>query len=184
MKRLLLIFLCVLLVHIVVSASAEEPKAEAPVAPATEAAGGAEASETAAPASESAPAPAASGRLTADDQKAMAEALETVQRVSAKANDNGVEVSLTVKNKGERGGKTVVQVYAGAEGERARKLLKGFKKVFVPAGESVRVSLFIDKDDLKFYNPDVGDYYLAQDYTFYIGQDSQDAENKEIKINF
>ena len=85
MKRLLLIFLCVLLVHIVVSASAEEPKAEAPVAPATEAAGGAEASETAAPASESAPAPAASGRLTADDQKAVAEALETVQRVSAKA---------------------------------------------------------------------------------------------------
>ncbi|MBR4450541.1 MAG: glycoside hydrolase family 3 C-terminal domain-containing protein [Clostridia bacterium] len=106
------------------------------------------------------------------------------QRVSAKAKDDGVEVSLTVKNKGGRGGKTVVQVYAGAEGENARKLLKGFKKVFVPAGESVRVSLFIDKDDLKFYNPDVGDYYLAQCYTFYIGQDSQDAENKAIKINF
>ena len=106
------------------------------------------------------------------------------QRVSAKPSDDGVAVSLTVKNTGERDGKTVVQVYAGAQGERARKLLKGFRKVFVPAGESVKVSLSIDKNDLKFYNPDTGDYYLADSYTFYVGQDSRDAENKEIKINF
>ena len=61
-------------------------------------------------------------------------------------------------------------------------------KDFIKDGESQTFKgpkdLFIDKDDLKFYNPDVGDYYLAQCYTFYIGQDSQDAENKEIKINF
>ena len=71
--------------HIVVSASAEEPKAAAPIAPANKADGGAEVAETAAPVPAPAPAPAPSGRLTADDQKAMAEALETIQRVSAKA---------------------------------------------------------------------------------------------------
>ncbi len=106
------------------------------------------------------------------------------QRVSAKAKEDCVEISLTVKNKGERGGKSVVQIYAGAPGERARKLLKGFKKVFVPAGESVKVLIRIDKNDLKFYNPDTGDYYLADCYDFYIGQDSEDAENKTFKINF
>ncbi len=106
------------------------------------------------------------------------------QRVSAKVKDDAVGVSLTVKNKGSRDGKTVIQVYAGAEGERAHKQLKGFKKISVPAGESVKTTLIIDKNDLKFYNPDKGDYYLADSYSFYIGQDSRDAENKEIKISF
>lgn len=81
MKRLFPIFSCFLFAHVVVSASAEEPTAAVQVAPATEPAGEAEATEPSAPA----PATAPSGRLTAADQKAMAEALETIQRVSAKA---------------------------------------------------------------------------------------------------
>ncbi len=81
MKRLLPIFSCFLFAHVVVSASAEEPTAAVQVAPATESAGEAEATEPSAPAPSAAP----SSRLTAADQKAMAEALETIQRVSAKA---------------------------------------------------------------------------------------------------
>lgn len=44
-------------------------------------------------------------------------------------------MSLKIKNIGSFDGKTVVQVYAGANGDHPVKLLKGFKKVNVPAGK-------------------------------------------------
>ena len=94
-----------------------------------------------------------------------------------KAADRGdtVEITLSVKNVGERDGKTVVQVYAGAPGDHPVKLLKGFKKVFVKAGETVGVTVDIDKNDLKFYNPETKTWYLEDDYTFFVGQHSADT---------
>lgn len=105
------------------------------------------------------------------------------QRVTAKVSKNTVDVSLTVKNKGECDGKTVIQVYAGAEGDHAVKLLKGYKKVSVPAGESVKATVSVNLDDLRFYNPADKSWYLEDKYTLYIGQDADDAMNKAIEIN-
>ena len=93
MKRLFPIFSCFLFAHVVVSASAEEPTAAVQVAPATEPAGEAEATEPSAPA----PATAPSGRLTAADQKAMAEALEA-GRVKTYISDFANPVSVHMKN--------------------------------------------------------------------------------------
>jgi beta-glucosidase len=106
------------------------------------------------------------------------------QRVRAKEEDGKITVSLTVKNTGDRDGKTVVQVYAGAGGEHPVKLLKGFQKVFVPAGESVPAKVEINTGDLKFYNPETKSWFLEDEYTLYVGKDSLDCMNKEIKINF
>ncbi len=94
-----------------------------------------------------------------------------------KAFDRGdaVEITLGVKNVGERDGKTVVQVYAGAPGDHPVKLLKGFKKVLVKAGETVEVTVEIDKNDLKFYDPETKSWYLEDDYTFFVGQHSADT---------
>ncbi len=94
-----------------------------------------------------------------------------------KADDRGdeVEISLTVKNTGSYDGKTLVQVYAGAQGENAVKLLKGFRKVFVKAGETVRETVSVCKDDLKFYNPGKKTWFFADDYTFYVGQDCENV---------
>ena len=94
-----------------------------------------------------------------------------------KAEDCGdeIEISLTIKNTGGYDGKTVVQVYAGADGERAVKLLKGFKKIFVRQGETVCETVKICKNDLKFYNPEEKIWYLADDYTFYVGQDCENV---------
>ncbi len=95
-----------------------------------------------------------------------------------KAKDCGdtVEISLRIKNTGERDGKTVVQVYAGADGDHPVKLLKGFKKLLVKAGETVSAKVVINKDDLKFYNPDTKEWYLADNYTFFVGQNSEDTK--------
>ncbi|MBQ6264399.1 MAG: glycoside hydrolase family 3 C-terminal domain-containing protein [Clostridia bacterium] len=95
--------------------------------------------------------------------------------IKAADRGNEVEISLTIKNTGSYDGKTVVQVYAGAEGENAVKLLKGFKKVFVKAGKTVFETVRINKDDLKFYNPDKKAWYLADNYTFYVGQDCENV---------
>ena len=99
-----------------------------------------------------------------------------------KAEDCGdtVEINLDIKNTGEYDGKTVVQVYAGAEGDHPVKLLKGFKKVFVKAGENKNVSLSIDKEDLKFYNPEAKEWYSENEYTFFVGQNAEDT--KAVKI--
>ena len=95
-----------------------------------------------------------------------------------KAKDCGdtVEISLKIQNTGELDGKTVVQVYAGAHGDHPVKLLKGFKKVFVPAGESVSEKVIINKNDLKFYEPDNKEWYLEDKYTFFVGQDSENTK--------
>ncbi|MCR5208283.1 MAG: glycoside hydrolase family 3 C-terminal domain-containing protein [Eubacterium sp.] len=98
------------------------------------------------------------------------------------ANDCGetVEISLKIKNTGEYDGKTVVQVYAGAEGDHPVKLLKGFKKIFVKAGECSEASVIIDKKDLMFYNPDTKKWYPEDEYTFFVGQNSENT--KAVKI--
>ncbi len=100
--------------------------------------------------------------------------------IKAKDCKNTVEISLKIENTGECDGKTVVQVYAGAEGDHPVKLLKGFKKIFVKAGESVKDKVIINKDDLKFYNPDTKEWYLENEYTFYVGQDSENT--KAVKL--
>ena len=100
--------------------------------------------------------------------------------IKAKDCRNTVEISLKIENTGECDGKTVVQVYAGAEGDHPVKLLKGFKKIFVKAGESVKDKVIINKDDLKFYNPDTKEWYLENEYTFYVGQDSENT--KAVKL--
>lgn len=97
--------------------------------------------------------------------------------------DGGDEVTVTlkVKNTGNYDGKTVVQVYAGAHGHQT-KLLKGFKKIFLKAGETKTVSVTVEKDDLKYYNSDSKEWYLEKNYGFYVGQDCEDAEKNGFEL--
>ena len=94
------------------------------------------------------------------------------------ANDTGesVEISLLVQNTGAVDGKTVIQIYAAAPGERKEKLLKGFKKVFVKAGETVQETVTVQKADLQFYDPATKTWYLADHYRFFVGQDCEHVQ--------
>lgn len=103
--------------------------------------------------------------------------------IHAENKDGSIEVSLKIKNIGSFDGKTVVQVYAGANGDHPVKLLKGFKKVNVPAGKEIEETVTVYKDDLKFYDEKAGEWYLENEYTFYVGQDSAGAMNNKLTVS-
>lgn len=64
-------------------------------------------------------------------------------------------VSFTLKNTGDRDGSEVAQLYISAPGKllfRPRKELKGFKKVFLKAGEEKRVEIALDDKAFRYFN--------------------------------
>ena len=71
---------------------------------------------------------------------------------------NPVKASVTVKNTGKYDGYETVQMYiqdvVTPNWTRPIKELKGFKKVFIPAGESVTVEFDITPEALSWYEVD------------------------------
>ena len=62
---------------------------------------------------------------------------------------------MKVSNTGKRDGEEIVQVYVGMENprvERQKKLLKGFEKVAIRAGETADVTISIPLDELRYYD--------------------------------
>ena len=68
---------------------------------------------------------------------------------------DSLHVSVQVKNTGKRDGEEVVQLYLAYPGstvERPIKQLKGFKRVFVPAGKTITVDIPLKAQDLAYWN--------------------------------
>ena len=89
------------------------------------------------------------------------------------------EVSANIKNIGSVDGDEVLQIYVAsenAEQDRPVKLLKGFKRVSVKAGESVSTKVEIDLEDIKFYNAETGEWELDKNYTILAGTSSSNAK--------
>jgi beta-glucosidase len=66
-----------------------------------------------------------------------------------------LQVTVRVSNTGLRDGEEAVQVYIGIEDshiERQVKLLKGFEKVFIPAGATAEVTIAIPVAELRYYD--------------------------------
>lgn len=87
-----------------------------------------------------------------------------------------IKVRADVFNKGEFDADEVVQVYVGSENsaqDRPVKLLKGFKRVSVKAGETVKAEIDVDVEDIKFYNPEKGEWELDESYVIFTGSDSK-----------
>ncbi|MDR2606804.1 MAG: glycoside hydrolase family 3 C-terminal domain-containing protein [Treponema sp.] len=76
--------------------------------------------------------------------------------VSFDPEKGNLEISLTVRNTGDRAGAEIVQLYI-AKGDssiiRPEKELKGFQKVYLEAGESKQVSFILDRRSFAYYNP-------------------------------
>jgi beta-glucosidase len=96
----------------------------------------------------------------------------------ARMNDH-LEVSVTVKNIGKRDGAEVVQVYVSkpdSKVEGQKKLLKGFEKVFIPAGQSSVVRIPVLLDDLRYYDVDKHGWELEEgEYQVMVGEDSKES---------
>ena len=71
---------------------------------------------------------------------------------------NGLSVSLTLTNLGNREGATVPQIYLALPNEgtqRPLRELKGFLRASLQPGESRRITIPISSDDLRYWHPDL-----------------------------
>jgi beta-glucosidase len=96
-------------------------------------------------------------------------------------NSNPVEtVTATVTNLGDREATEVVQCYLrdlGTRLEQPVRSLKGFRRVDLMPGQSMKVSFPLRADDLSFYNNTGREILEPSDYTIWIGGSSlADAE--------
>ncbi len=74
---------------------------------------------------------------------------------SSRSFSDQVIVSVKVKNTGKYDGEEVVQLYVnypGSKVERPDMQLKGFARVFIPAGESRTVSILLKAEDLSYWD--------------------------------
>jgi beta-glucosidase len=95
-----------------------------------------------------------------------------------------IKISCNVKNTGEFEGKEVVQVYIGkvkSKVNRAKKELRGFKKVFVKVNKSEKTEIEIPVKNLAYYNEIESDWEIEKgDYIIYVGNASNNISDKII----
>ena len=96
-----------------------------------------------------------------------------------------IKVRCKVTNTGDIEGKEVVQVYIGKKNskiKRAKKELKGFKKVAVSSNQSIEVNISIDIKELAYYNEKSVSWEIEKgDYIIYVGNGSRNI-TEEINV--
>lgn len=98
-----------------------------------------------------------------------------------------VEVSVDIKNTGERPGREVVQLYVADKEStviRPVKELKGFEKVELAPGETKTVTFILDKRAFAYYSVRIHDWYVETGaFDIMIGASSADIRlKKEIQV--
>lgn len=89
-----------------------------------------------------------------------------------------VTVSFKVKNTGDVDGAEVAQLYVSDVEStiyRPVKELRGFKKVFLKAGEEKEVEIVLDKRAFAYYNVNLGDWHVESgEFKLLVGASSRD----------
>lgn len=89
-----------------------------------------------------------------------------------------LNISLTLTNTGNINSDEVVQLYVSfpdSEVERPIKALKGFRRIHVPAGDSIRVSIPLEADELRYWNVEEHKFVLEKGtINVMIGPSSED----------
>lgn len=93
-----------------------------------------------------------------------------------------VEAQFELINEGDMGGSEVVQLYIGdpySKQSKPIKELRAFTKVYLEAGESRKISLVIDTNEIGSFSEDY-DKFLVEDglYEVYLGFSSSDIKEK------
>ena len=90
--------------------------------------------------------------------------------------DGKIQVSVDVTNSGERSGSEIVQLYIGFANssiDRPVKLLKGFDKIKLAAGETQTVRFEVEMSDLSWYDPESKQWKVEEmHYEIYVGPSS------------
>lgn len=99
--------------------------------------------------------------------------------------DGRITASVDVTNAGGMDGLETVQLYIHdvySTSTRPVKELRAFRKVSIPAGQTVKVSFELGVDDLKYYNHDLEYVAEAGEYEIMIGPDSQNLSSKTFVL--
>ena len=110
---------------------------------------------------------------------------EPVLSAAEMAMNESVTASVTVTNTGSREGDEIVQLYIHdiyATSTRPLKELKGFKKVHIPAGESVKVDFTLTKEDLSYYNHDLEWVCEPGDFEILTGPNCRDTQATTLTV--
>lgn len=93
--------------------------------------------------------------------------------------NEGITVSVNVKNTGSVSGKEVVQLYVNDKISSVTtpvKALKGFSKISLAPGESRRVSFTVAPEDLGLWNRDMKYVTEPGEFDFMFGKSSEDIQ--------
>ena len=98
-----------------------------------------------------------------------------------------INVNVNIKNTGPMDGDEVVQVYVSypeSKIERPVKALKGFKRIHIPKGRSVSVSIPIKAEDITYWNTDKHNFILEKGtIRIMVGAASNDIRLRgEVKV--
>ena len=97
-----------------------------------------------------------------------------------------VTVSFKVKNTGDVDGAEIAQLYVSDVEStiyRPVKELKGFKKVFLKAGEEKEIEITLDKRAFAYYNVNINDWHIESgEFKILVGASSRDIK-LEASIN-
>lgn len=97
--------------------------------------------------------------------------------------NDGLNISLTVRNTGERAGAEVVQLYVRdveSKALRPEKELKGFEKVRLEPGEEKRVRFTLGKRAFAYWNPKIHGWHVESGgFEILTGASSRDIRLKE-----
>lgn len=89
-------------------------------------------------------------------------------------------VTFTISNTGKRDGAEIAQLYVGKKESgliRPKKELKGFKKVWIKAGESVMVEIPFDDKTFRYFSTVSGKWEIeGGEYQIYVGASSLDIK--------
>ena len=104
--------------------------------------------------------------------------------LKVKKDDGGCKVTFDLRNAGERDGEEVVQLYVKFAGDDASMRLRGFDRVPVKKGETVRVEIVVDETDMKLWDIDRHAFTFDKgEYEFMVGASSADIRlRKSMKL--
>lgn len=98
-----------------------------------------------------------------------------IRNAECRLNGNEISVTADVANTGDSDGDEVLQVYVSSknqETDRPVKLLKGFRRVSVNKGEKVTAEIKVEVEDIRFYNPETGEWNVDKEYEIFVGNSS------------
>jgi len=105
-------------------------------------------------------------------------------KISKPTLSDSILVSVNVKNTGKWDGDEVVQLYVSypdSKVERPIKQLKGFKRIFIPEGESKTVEIPLKAMDLAYWNIEKHAFVVEQGKVkLMVGGSSEDIRQTKL----